>query len=54
MYVANPQIAHIEDTSPPLDEAGIKRIHAIVGTFLFYGREVNKKILVTLNSSGTQ
>ena len=25
-YGANPQMAHIEDTSPPLDEVGIKRI----------------------------
>ena len=54
MYVANPQMAHIEDTSPPLDEAGIKRIQAIVGAVLFYGRAVDKKILVKLNSIGTQ
>ena len=47
-------MAHIEDTSPPLDEAGIKRTQAIVGDFLFYGRAVNNKLLVTLNSIGTQ
>ena len=46
---AHPQMAHIEDTSPPLDEAGIKRIQAIVSAVLFYGREVDNKLLVTLN-----
>ena len=47
-------MAHIENTSPPLYEAGIKRIQAIVGAFLFYGRAVDNKLLVTLNSIGTQ
>ena len=47
-------MAHIEDTSPPLDEAGIKRIQAIVGAVIFYGRAVDNKLLVTLNSIGTQ
>ena len=46
-------MAHIEDTSPPLDEAVIKRIQAIVGAVLFYGRAVENKLLVTLNSIGT-
>ena len=46
-------MAHIEDTSPPLDKAGIKRIQAIVGALLFYGRAVDNKLLVTLNSIGT-
>ena len=54
MYGANPKMAHIEDTSPPLDEAGIKRIQSIVGAVLFYGRDVKNKLLVTLNSIGTQ
>ena len=52
MYGANPQMAHIEDTSQPPDEAGIKRIQAIVGAVLFYGRAVDNKLLV--NSIGTQ
>ena len=47
-------MAHIEDTSIPLDEAGIKCTHAIGGTVLFYGRAVDNKLLVTLNSIGTQ
>ena len=42
MYGANPQIAHIEDTGPPLDEAGIKPIQAIIGAVLLYGRAVDK------------
>ena len=47
-------MAHIEDTRPPLDEAGINCIHAIVGNVLFYGKSANKKLLVTLNSIGNQ
>ena len=47
-------MAHIEDTSPPLDEAGIKRIQAILSAVLLYGRAVDNKLLVTLNSIGTQ
>ena len=53
MYGANPQMTHIEDTSPPLDESGIKRIQAIAGAVLLYGKAVNNKLLVTLNSIGT-
>ena len=54
MYGAKPQMSHIEDTSLPLDEAGIKCIQAIGGAVLFYGRAVDNKLLVTLNSIGTQ
>ena len=54
MYGVNPQMAHIEYTSPPLDEAGIKRIQAIVGAVLLYGRAVDNKLLVTLDSIGIQ
>ena len=43
-----------EDASPPLDEAGIKRILAIFGAVLFYGRDVDNKHLVTKQSIGTQ
>ena len=42
-------MAHREDTIPPLDEAGIKRIQAIIGAVLFYGRSVDNKLLFTLN-----
>ena len=54
MYGANSQMAHIEDTIPPLDEGGIKLIQAIVRNVLFYGRSFDNKLLVTLNSIGTQ
>ena len=54
MYGSNPQMAHIEDTSPPLDEAGIKHIQAITGAVLLYGRAVDNKLLVTINSIVTQ
>ena len=46
-------MAHIEDTIPPVYEAGIKRIQTIVGAVLFYGRAVDKELLVTLNYIGT-
>ena len=52
MYGANPKMAHIEDTSRPLDEAIIKRIQAIVGDVFFYGRDDDNKLLVKLNSIG--
>ena len=47
-------MTHEENTSPPLDEAGIKRIQAIVVAVLLYGRSVGNKLLVTLNYIGTQ
>ena len=46
-------MAHREDTSPPLYEAGIKCIQAISGAVLFNGRDVDNKLLVKLNSIGT-
>ena len=45
IYGANPQMAHIEDNSPPLYEAGIKRIQSIVGAVLLYRRAVEKQTL---------
>ena len=47
-------MAHIEDTTRPLYAAGIKRIQEIVGAVLLYGREVDNKLLVTLNSISNQ
>ena len=46
-------MAYIEDTIPPLDESGIKRIKSIVGAVPFYGIAVDNKLLVTLNKIGT-
>ena len=39
-----------EVNSPSLDSKGIKRVQAIVGALLFYGREVDNKVLVDLNT----
>ena len=43
-----------KDTSPPLNDKGIKKVQGIVGTLLYVGREVNKKLLVALSAIGAQ
>ena len=43
-----------DDTSAPLNAAGIKRLQGIVGALLYYARAVDKKLLVALNVIGTQ
>ena len=48
------QLTHKEDVSPKLDKAGILRVQSIVGAALFYGRAVDKKIMVSINTIGTQ
>ena len=40
--------------SPSLDDKVIKRVQAIVGALLFYGKEVDNKVFVDLNTIGTQ
>ena len=42
------------NTSPPLNEKGIKRIQGIVGDLIYVGREFNNKILVALSEIGAQ
>ena len=42
------------DTSPPLNEKGIKRIQGIVGVLLYVGRAVNNKLLVELSEIAAQ
>ena len=42
------------DTSPILNEKGIKRIQGIVGDLLYVGRAVNNKIIVVLSAIGAQ
>ena len=42
------------DTSPPLNEKGIKIIQGIVGALLYVGRAFNKKLLVALSAIGAQ
>jgi hypothetical protein len=51
---ATMQLAPAEDTSKPLDAAGIKRIQGIVGSLLYYARAVDNKLLATLSVIGTQ
>ena len=42
------------DTSPSLNEKGIKGIQGIVGALLYVGRAVNNKLLVALSAIGAQ
>ncbi len=42
------------DDSPLLDAAGKKRIHQIVGTFLYYARAIDPNILMALSNIATQ
>ena len=53
-YGAKFQKAMEDDTSAPIDAAGIKRVQGIVGALLYYAREVNNKLLFALNAIGTQ
>ena len=43
-----------EDTSPPLDAAGVNRVQRIVGALLYYARAVDNKLLATLSAIGAQ
>ena len=54
IYGAKQQYAHVEGSSPSLDEKGVQRVQAIVGAFLFYGRAVNNKLLIAINAIGSQ
>ena len=40
------------DTSPPLDAAGIKRVKEIVGCLLYYGQDLDNKLLCRLSAIG--
>ena len=53
-YGANVQLTHKEDVSPKMYKTGILRVQSIVGAALFNGRAVDNKILVAINSIGTQ
>ena len=43
-----------DNTSPPLENKGTKRIHGIVGELLYYARSVDNKLLVGLRAIGSQ
>ena len=42
-----------EVESPSLDDKGIKRVQDILRSLIFYGQEVDNKVLVDLNTIGT-
>ena len=54
VYGAKIQTAPEPDTSPPLDDAGVRRVQAIVGSVLWYARAVDNKLLVSLSAIGSQ
>jgi hypothetical protein len=53
-YGTTEQLLPDDDTSPPLDAVGVKRIQAIVGSLLYYARAVDNKLLATLSAISSQ
>ena len=53
-YGATQQLLQPTDTSPLLNEKGIKTIQEIVGDLLYVGRAVNNKLIVALSTTGAQ
>ena len=53
-YGSKTQLAPEEDTSKPLNDAGIRWVQKIVGALLWIGRAVNNKLLVALSAIGSQ
>ena len=54
IYGAKVQTTTEPDNSPPLDDAGVRRVQAIVGSVLWYARAVDNKLLVSLSAIGSQ
>ena len=54
IYGAKEQFSQEDDTSPPMDNQGTKRIQGIVGALLYYARAVENKLLVGLSAIGSQ
>ena len=54
IYGAKDQLAPEDDTTPPLDSQGTKRVQVIVGNLLYYARAVDNKLLVGLSDIGSQ
>eukprot|EP00804_Cyclotella_cryptica_P029516 CCRYP_011300-RG/>CCRYP_011300-RG protein AED:0.04 eAED:0.04 QI:0/-1/0/1/-1/1/1/0/346 len=54
IYGAKEQLLPDNDTSPPLDAAGIKCIQGIVGSLLYYARAMDNKLLVALSTISSQ
>ena len=53
-YGAKEQLTQVEASSPALDLTGVRRIQAIIGTSLFYGRAVDNKLPVAINAIGSR
>ena len=53
-YGSKIQMAPEEDASKPLNEAGIRRVHKIVGALLWVDRAVNNKLLVAQSAIESQ
>ena len=53
-YGSKTQLAPEEDTSKPLNDAGMLWVQKIVGVLLWIGRAMNNKLLVDLSEIGYQ
>ena len=53
-YGTTQKMVQPTDTSPPLNDRGIKRVQGIVVTLLYVGISVNNKRLVSLSAIGAQ
>ena len=53
-YDSKTQLAPEEDTSKPLNDAGISQVQTIVVALLWIGCVVNNKLLVALSTIGSQ
>ena len=54
IYGAKEQLAPEDDTTPPLDSQGTKRVQVIVGALLYYDRAVDNKLIVGLSDIRSQ
>ena len=52
IYGSKQQFANSPDDCPKLDDTGIKRVQAIVGSLLYYGHAGYNKLLVALSELG--
>jgi hypothetical protein len=54
IYGAKEQLLPDADTSPLLNDEGVKRIQGVVGSLLYYARAVDNKLLATLSVISSQ
>ena len=47
------QLATLPNTSPPLDQSGIRHVQEVVGTLLYHARSINSPLLAALNTVGS-